>query len=493
MKSNRMIRWILVLCLLLGLVPFGANAVQTDNAPLKVLAIGNSYSMDSLNHLEQIAAKEGKKLDIGCLFLANGTLSMHAKNMVPDAGGKLPAVYRWYTYIDGQWNVVMEKDLLHGLTAMDWDVITLQQGSRESGLSGTYREDLTTVVNFVNAHKTNPNAKLWWHMTWAYDNSYTSSAFSSYYGQDQERMYNSIVNAVKNEIMPMLGAGKTFEVLIPTGAAIQNARTDAPTVTFNRDGTHLNALGRIIASYTWYARLFGLDKLNSLSVTSFPASYDKRTGAHNLSGTEQALVLIAVNMALADPFAGVEEEQTSGGAAGDPSCPTRNMLDVAQHAWYHEAVDYVVSNKLMNGISDQQFGTRQTLTRAQMVQILYNKEGQPAVTGSHSFPDVSAFQWYNNAVTWGTQRGVMSGYGGGTFGPEDDVTLEQVLVILHNYAGKPAITGDADAVGPHSQWAGNAIGWAQATGILDTVIFERITAPATRAQTAQLLMNYLEQ
>ena len=176
-------------------------------------------------------------------------------------------------------------------------------------------------------------------------------------------------------------------------------------------------------------------------------------------------------------------------AAGH-SCPAEAMTDVAKDAWYHSAVDWVLSNGVMNGFSTDSFGPHDTLTRAQVVQVLYNKEGKPALNGqTHAFSDVPAGQWYNNAVTWASARGIVSGYGGGVFKPDDPVTLEQVFVILWNYEGNPPLTGDADAVGPHSEWAGNAIGWAQAEGIMDNLPFDRVTLAATRAQTAQMLMN----
>lgn len=176
--------------------------------------------------------------------------------------------------------------------------------------------------------------------------------------------------------------------------------------------------------------------------------------------------------------------------AAKHDCPAAAMTDVAQSAWYHGAVDWALSNGVMSGFSAEKFGPDGTLTRAQMVQVLYNKEGQPPLNGQkHAFIDVPADQWYNNAVTWGSAKGVVGGYGGGIFKPEDPVTLEQVFVILWNYTGNPPLTGDADAVGPHSEWAGNAIGWAQAMGLLDNLPFDRVTNPATRAQTAQVLMN----
>lgn len=169
------------------------------------------------------------------------------------------------------------------------------------------------------------------------------------------------------------------------------------------------------------------------------------------------------------------------------------MKDVSSNAWYFNAVNYVVSNGLMGGYNATTFGPNDSLNRAMMLQIIYNKEGKPAVSGKHGFTDAPATQWYNNAITWGTKKGIMGGYGGGKFGPDDAVTLEQIAVILWNYAGNPAFTGNANNAGPHSAWASNALGWATEIGLLDGLTYSAVTHKATRAQAAHMLMNYLEQ
>ncbi len=168
------------------------------------------------------------------------------------------------------------------------------------------------------------------------------------------------------------------------------------------------------------------------------------------------------------------------------------MSDVAADAWYANAVDYVVKNGLMSGYSANQFGPNDTLNRAMVVQVLYNKEGQPALNGAkHGFSDVPSSQWFNNAVTWGSKRGVVSGFGGGLFKPEDAVTIEQVAVILWNYAGTPTGRGALTNVGKHSDWAANALRWCVETGALENVPFTNATEKATRAQTAQILTNFV--
>ena len=168
------------------------------------------------------------------------------------------------------------------------------------------------------------------------------------------------------------------------------------------------------------------------------------------------------------------------------------FADVKETDWFNEAVKFAVDNGIMSGYNATTFGPNDTLNRAMVVQVLYNKEGQPALNGlKHSFSDVPASQWFNNAVTWGSNRGVVSGFGGGVFKPEDAVTIEQVAVILWNYSFTPGGAGDLNNVGNYSDWAANALRWAEGKGILKNVPFTNATEKATRAQTAQMLTNYL--
>ncbi len=174
-----------------------------------------------------------------------------------------------------------------------------------------------------------------------------------------------------------------------------------------------------------------------------------------------------------------------------PAASAADFNDVNADDWFAGAVEYVVANNLMGGYNATSFGPNDNLSRAMVVQVLYNKEGQPAISGKHEFTDVPADQWFNNAVTWGTQKGVMGGYGNGKFGPNDNVTLEQIAVILWNYSGNPTFIGSAESLGAHSGWAANGLGWAAEKGILTNVPYQAVTEAATRAQTAQMLTNYL--
>ena len=134
------------------------------------------------------------------------------------------------------------------------------------------------------------------------------------------------------------------------------------------------------------------------------------------------------------------------------------------------------------------------LARAQLTQILYNKEGKPTVDGMGSFTDVKG-AWYSDAVIWATERNIVSGYGNGLFGPNDNITREQLAVMLWRYAGKPIAStnltfSDTDQI---SDFAQSAIRWAVENKILNGK-GSNILAPksfATRAEVAQMLKNYL--
>ena len=175
----------------------------------------------------------------------------------------------------------------------------------------------------------------------------------------------------------------------------------------------------------------------------------------------------------------------------------------AAPAWYHSAVDYMVSYGLMRGTSSTTFCPQQATTRAMMATILYRMEGSPAVGSGSAFRDVPAGRWYSDAITWAHTKGIVVGYGDGTFGPHDTLTREQMAVLLYRYAGyQMADTIDRAPLDSFpdskvSNWAYEAMSWAVAQGILTgsangTVIMLNPTGSATRAELATVLMRYQE-
>jgi predicted outer membrane repeat protein len=145
---------------------------------------------------------------------------------------------------------------------------------------------------------------------------------------------------------------------------------------------------------------------------------------------------------------------SSGGSGGDVSAepaivsvinevgpalaaaPTPPFTDVSSGAWYYGDVEYVFANGLMNGTAADSFSPNASATRGMIVTILYRLAGSPDVSGpGNTFNDVTGDKYYFDAVNWASANGVVLGYDGGGFGPDDDITREQLAVILARYAG----------------------------------------------------------
>ena len=167
--------------------------------------------------------------------------------------------------------------------------------------------------------------------------------------------------------------------------------------------------------------------------------------------------------------------------------------DVDANAWYAEAVMYCREHNLMAGIGNDQFAPESNLTRAQFATVLYRIEGTPAVTGTDAFTDTPDGAWYSDAVLWVSQQNLISGYGGGLFGPNDPVSREQMTTILWRYAGSPAVDRASDYTDETSiaSYAAAAVDWASVNNIVmpaSTGVFAP-KSEASRAHIAAALMN----
>lgn len=182
-------------------------------------------------------------------------------------------------------------------------------------------------------------------------------------------------------------------------------------------------------------------------------------------------------------------------------CPSEAFSDLDVTQWYHEPVDYMLETGMMNGMSATTFEPNGTLTRAQLVTVLYRHAGSPDVTGlANPFADVAPQAWYENAVIWAAANGVVKGTSAATFAPEDAITREQIAAILYRYNGE-AVTGDLlssfpDA-GAVSGYAVEAMQWAVSRGLIsgdpasDGTLWLRPRDGATRAQIAKILWVWL--
>ena len=187
---------------------------------------------------------------------------------------------------------------------------------------------------------------------------------------------------------------------------------------------------------------------------------------------------------------------------GGKDCPSAPFTDVDTAKWYHLSVDYVLTHKMMNGVSSRAFAPNANLTRGMLVQILYNLEGKPKGTAAN-FSDVQADAWYAEAVGWAASNKVVTGYADGTFRPNAAVTREQAAAILYRYAKSKGIDVSVGEntnilsyvdVQQASEYAIPALQWAVGAGVLNGKNGGRLapTGTATRAEIAAIMQRWCE-
>ena len=184
---------------------------------------------------------------------------------------------------------------------------------------------------------------------------------------------------------------------------------------------------------------------------------------------------------------------------------TQMFTDVTKN-WAYPGIQYCVTHGIMGGMGDGTFAPTGTTTRAQIVQILYNLEGTPTVSGTTPFTDLTA-NWYKPAILWAYQNNVVAGTSPTTFDPEGPVTREQIAVILTQYmfhvlkmerTWTPADLSTFPDGANVSSWAKEAMQDAVALGLIngtkapDGVVYLDPQGSATRQQVATILMNFCQ-
>lgn len=199
-------------------------------------------------------------------------------------------------------------------------------------------------------------------------------------------------------------------------------------------------------------------------------------------------------------FENVREDHTISATFRQTGAQTEEaqlpFLDVAEGAWYYDAVAYCYENGIMDGTSSVSFAPGMLLNRAMAAQVLYNLADGTASTAA-GFPDVAASAWYADAVNWAAANGYVTGYDNGSFGPEDSLTREQLAVILYRYAGSPEPTGSLDGftdAASTSDYAVDALRWAVGEGLLTGKDGGRLdpAGTASRAELAQILARFAQ-
>ena len=184
---------------------------------------------------------------------------------------------------------------------------------------------------------------------------------------------------------------------------------------------------------------------------------------------------------------------------------TEMFSDVTKN-WAYPGIQYCVTHGIMGGMGDGTFAPTGTTTRAQIVQILYNLEGTPAVSGTTPFTDLTA-NWYKPAILWAYQNNVVAGTSPTTFAPDQPVTREQIAVILTQYmfhvlkmerTWTPADLSKFPDGAQVSSWAKEAMQDAVALGLIngtkapDGLVYLDPQGSAARQQVATILMNFCQ-
>lgn len=180
-----------------------------------------------------------------------------------------------------------------------------------------------------------------------------------------------------------------------------------------------------------------------------------------------------------------------------------DFSDVRPSDWYHDAVNYVCENGLMNGTSDTAFSPNATTSRGMIVTILYRLAGSPDMPESnwgYPYADVDAAAYYSTPVYWARMNELVTGYSDTQFGPDDAITREQLTAILYRYADYLGLNTDTGFIPDKyydfpdyqtvSRYATNAMSWCVNKGIVsgsDGKLNPQGTA--TRAEVATMLMN----
>lgn len=187
----------------------------------------------------------------------------------------------------------------------------------------------------------------------------------------------------------------------------------------------------------------------------------------------------------------------------DASCPLTRFSDLDPRSWYHDGIRMALERGTMNGYADGTFRPDSPTSRAMLVTMLWRMEGEPRVRYDTTFADVAEGAWYAEAVRWAVSSGIISGYDARTFGPDNGVTREQLAAILYRYA---AIRGEAEFAeemdpdplgsfadaGQISPWALDAMRWAVGRGMINGVEGGSLLPlnHASRAQVAVVLARF---
>ena len=215
---------------------------------MKILSIGNSFSQDAHRWLQKLAKQNGISFETANLYIGGCSLETHWNNALYDNAD-------YDLEINGNW-AERKISINQALKMETWDVITVQQVSQLAGMPSSYEPYISNLVAVIRTIC--PDAKLYFHQTWAYETDSDHGGFANY-DNDQEKMYSSIINTTES-VAKSINAD-----IIPVGRVIQTLRETVTEFDYKgngislcRDGFHLTLdYGRYAAAATWIKTLAG--------------------------------------------------------------------------------------------------------------------------------------------------------------------------------------------------------------------------------------------
>ena len=257
-----------------------------EGKEISILFIGNSFSDDTEAYIVDILLNLGyTDINVGNLYIGGCSIDTHYDNIIKNFNGYDFRMRshngRKYTEYETVTVGGEKQSIAFAIAYKDWDVISVQQASGDSGKADTY-ENLDALVDEVKKQATNKDVEIVFNMTWAYQADSTHEQFPDY-NSDQMTMYNAIVDAVQTKVK---------YTVVPNGTAIQNARTSLLGDTLTRDGYHLNLkYGRLIAGLTFVAKVTDED----ISTCDYVPS--------GITSKQYEIIIESVQNAIANPFA----------------------------------------------------------------------------------------------------------------------------------------------------------------------------------------------
>lgn len=334
----------LILAALLALGLFGgcqkaepATTTEPTSAPtptqspeeakvLKVLTLGSSSSVDACHMLNMVAAAEGveQELVIGTLYYSGCKLSQHVKFLQENS-----PVYQLYLSSSAEPKsppTIMENITMQMALRQDcWDIILLQGGGSETMVDEAFTNgNIEIIKKYVLENKLNPEAVFGYHAigvsstdkdliaTYPYTpNSYDTNAAK--YGYDRTRIYAERADRLQR----FVETDQDYKYRIYSITAVENAITSfLGQKGIKRDYTHLTDIGRLIAAYSCYCELYGIEELTEIKVNAIPKSFLKSTPDKSvdlvLTDAEKAVVVEAVNNTIQNPLTITQSKITEG-------------------------------------------------------------------------------------------------------------------------------------------------------------------------------------